>query len=183
MHTGDNASQYYNTPLQVIPDTRSHFVTRIPGPGHSNIPTPSSKRPSSAGKKSSPQSQTSSPKQAKSASSTKQQQPTGSPQVAKRLIAAEKTPPSSELPPAEEEFQPMGVSRVSPPVGEVTDLNQRLTILQGKRVEDKARIKELEKFKAHYLQVWDCSGLREGVFYLECTIDDGVQAKVDRVPK
>ncbi len=38
-------------------------------------------------------------------------------------------------------------------LSEVTDLNQRLTILQSKRAEDKARIKELEKFKAQYVQV------------------------------
>ncbi len=36
---------------------------------------------------------------------------------------------------------------------DVTDLNQRVFILQTKRAEDKARIKELEKFKAHYVQV------------------------------
>lgn len=43
---------------------------------------------------------------------------------------------------------------------DVTDLNQRLAILQGKRADDKARIKELEKYKAHYLQVQE--------FQLQC---------------
>ena len=41
----------------------------------------------------------------------------------------------------------------APVPDEVTDLNQRLTILQAKRADDKARIKELEKYKAQYLQV------------------------------
>ncbi len=36
---------------------------------------------------------------------------------------------------------------------EVTDLQQRLAILQGKRAEDKAKIKELEKYKAQFNQV------------------------------
>lgn len=73
---------------------------------------------------------------------------------------AEKTPPGPEqLPPPaaaveEEELQPAAPTpRVSPPTDEVTDLSQRLAVLQGKRSEDKARIKELEKYKAHYMQV------------------------------
>ena len=40
-----------------------------------------------------------------------------------------------------------------PPSDEVTDLRQRLTILQMKRADDKARIKELEKYKAQLMQV------------------------------
>ncbi len=36
---------------------------------------------------------------------------------------------------------------------EVTDLQQRLAILQGKRAEDKTKIKELEKYKAQFNQV------------------------------
>ena len=41
----------------------------------------------------------------------------------------------------------------APVPDEVMDLKQRLSILQTKRTEDKARIKELEKYKAQYLQV------------------------------
>ncbi len=41
----------------------------------------------------------------------------------------------------------------APVPDEVMDLNQRLAVLQGKRAEDKARIKELEKYKALYIQV------------------------------
>lgn len=48
------------------------------------------------------------------------------------------------------------VAEEAPVSDEMTDLGQRLTVLQSKRVEDKARIKELEKFKAHYLQVCMC---------------------------
>ena len=40
-----------------------------------------------------------------------------------------------------------------PPSDEVTDLRQRLTILQQKRADDKGRIKELEKYKAQFMQV------------------------------
>ena len=40
-----------------------------------------------------------------------------------------------------------------PPTDEVLDLRQRLTILQQKRADDKARIKELEKFKLQFMQV------------------------------
>ena len=40
-----------------------------------------------------------------------------------------------------------------PPSDEVTDLRQRLAILQQKRADDKARIKELEKYKAQLMQV------------------------------
>ena len=40
-----------------------------------------------------------------------------------------------------------------PPSDEVTDLRQRLAILQGKRADDKSRIKELEKYKAQFMQV------------------------------
>ena len=40
-----------------------------------------------------------------------------------------------------------------PPSDEVTDLRQRLAILQQKRADDKTRIKELEKFKAQFMQV------------------------------
>ena len=36
---------------------------------------------------------------------------------------------------------------------DVANLNQRLANLQAKRVDDKARIKELEKYKAQYTQV------------------------------
>lgn len=83
--------------MQLIPvDTRpSHFTSRIPGPTHSNIPMPSSKRerPSSAGKKNSPQSP---PKQVKNASGSKLQHPMASPQLAKKLLVAEKVPPSFE---------------------------------------------------------------------------------------
>lgn len=50
-----------------------------------------------------------------------------------------------------------GVVRLEPEeVGEVADLNQRLIILLAKRVEDKARIKELEKYRAQYAQVSCC---------------------------
>ena len=40
-----------------------------------------------------------------------------------------------------------------PPSDEVIDLRQRLAILQQKRADDKARIKELEKYKAQLMQV------------------------------
>ena len=40
-----------------------------------------------------------------------------------------------------------------PPSDEVTDLRQRLAILQQKRADDKTRIKELEKYKAQLMQV------------------------------
>ena len=40
-----------------------------------------------------------------------------------------------------------------PPSDEVTDLKQRLAILQQKRADDKVRIKELEKYKAQLMQV------------------------------
>lgn len=52
-----------------------------------------------------------------------------------------------------EEALPVAAGAVCGEVSdEVTDLSQRLSVLQSKRVEDKARIKELEKYKAHYLQ-------------------------------
>lgn len=54
----------------------------------------------------------------------------------------------------EAEIQPVTSSGNSPVSDEVTDLKQRLSVLQGKRAEDKVRIKELEKYKAHYLQVY-----------------------------
>ena len=47
-----------------------------------------------------------------------------------------------------------------PPSDEVTDLRQRLAILQQKRADDKARIKELEKYKAQLMQV-SCVYVRE----------------------
>ena len=144
----------------MIPEGKgTGFISRIPGPAHSSIPTPSSKRPGSGGKRPSPQGQLPSPKQTRSGS--KLPQPGGaSPQVVPRKLAGDKT---FELPaqPTEVEGRgegnappPAGVARVSPPTDEVTDLNQRLSILQSKRAEDKTRIKELEKFKAHYNQVW-----------------------------
>ena len=48
-----------------------------------------------------------------------------------------------------------GSGTVSEPekLSEFADLTQRLAILQSKRAEDKARIKELEKFKMQYAQV------------------------------
>ena len=36
---------------------------------------------------------------------------------------------------------------------EVSELQQRLLTLQQKRVEDKTRIKELERYKAQFMQV------------------------------
>ena len=58
---------------------------------------------------------------------------------------------------------PAMVAGGAPVPDDVMDLSQRLTILQGKRAEDKARIKELEKFKAHYNQVsWS---------YAVCTVE------------
>lgn len=81
---------------QILPDTKAtHFVSRIPGA--SNIPTPVSfKRPSSAGKKSSPQSQA---KQVKNAlSGSKQQQAGASPQVVRKQAAAiERGPPETTV--------------------------------------------------------------------------------------
>ena len=41
----------------------------------------------------------------------------------------------------------------APVTDEVTDLQQRLAILQQKRADDKAKIKELEKYKAQFNQV------------------------------
>lgn len=66
---------------------------------------------------------------------------------------------------------------------EVTDLQQRLTLLQGKRAEDKTKIKELERYKAQLNQV------RQLVHVLftsvqplcVCCADDGIQGKVERV--
>jgi len=46
-----------------------------------------------------------------------------------------------------------GVTGEPEKLSEVTDLNKRLTVLQTKRAEDKVRIKELEKYKAQYVQV------------------------------
>lgn len=45
----------------------------------------------------------------------------------------------------------MGLGDVG--VGEVSDISQRLSSLQAKRAEDKVRIKELEKYRAQYIQV------------------------------
>ena len=46
-----------------------------------------------------------------------------------------------------------GVDMVSGEVGGGSDISQRLSSLQAKRAEDKARIKELEKYRAQYMQV------------------------------
>jgi hypothetical protein len=64
-------------------------------------------------------------------------------------------PQPAPAPDTSEEPLPVvtGASAVGTDIPEMTDLNQRLAILQNKRVEDKARIKELEKYKAHYMQV------------------------------
>ena len=52
---------------------------------------------------------------------------------------------------------------VQPPVteeasGEVADLQQKLAILQSKRQEDKARLKELEKYRIQVQQVQTNNG-------------------------
>ncbi len=52
-----------------------------------------------------------------------------------------------------QKFAPVSAAVSAAVPDEVTDLQQRLAILQGKRAEDKAKIKELEKYKAQFNQV------------------------------
>ena len=78
----------------------------------------------------------------------------------------------------EEEKEDVVPVTVTPPAGatsEVVDLTQRLSILQSKRVEDKARIKELEKFKAHYLQV----SVPAVFMHMSCNITLSCLLKID----
>ena len=52
--------------------------------------------------------------------------------------------------------------------GEVADLQQKLAILQSKRQEDKARLKELEKYRIQVQQVREQHRLLLTVCYVVC---------------